>query len=77
VVKYNQGDLFTNVTVDDFLFSFGPGLRFSMPQFPLRLLFSFAFKSENGEIKWLNSSGVLNATSPQPVFVLSFNLPNR
>ena len=77
LIKQNQGDLFSNVTIDDFLFSFGPGLRFSMPQFPLRLLFSFAFKSENGEVKWLNSSGMLNATSPQPVFVLSFNLPNR
>jgi outer membrane protein insertion porin family len=76
LVKDNQADLFTNARVEDLLFSFGPGLRFSLPQFPLRLLFSFSFKREDGQIKWLNSNGALNATSPQPVFVLSFNLPN-
>jgi outer membrane protein insertion porin family len=77
-VKSEPGDLFSNLRAEDLYFSFGPGLRFSMPQFPLRLLFSFPFKNDNGSIKWLSSTGIeLIAKSPQPVFVLSFNLTNR
>jgi outer membrane protein insertion porin family len=77
VVKEDAGQLFSALTIDDFLFSFGPGLRFSIPQFPLRLLFGFAFKSVDGKVKWLSSGGQLEADSPQPLFVLSFNLVNR
>jgi outer membrane protein insertion porin family len=77
VVKDEPGQMFTNLSIDDFYFSFGPGLRFSLPQFPLRLLFGFAFKSDEGSVKWLTSSSQLTSPSPQPVFVLSFNLTNR
>jgi outer membrane protein insertion porin family len=77
VVKYDHKELFNGTKSDDFLFSFGPGLRFAMPQFPLRLMIAFAFKTEDGSVRWLNSGGSLAASSPQPLFVLSFSLPNR
>lgn len=56
--------------INDYYFSFGPGLRFSIPQFPLRLLLANTFKSQNGRPVWGNGKG------PDWRFVLSFNIPN-
>lgn len=66
-VKENPKDLFTNLTLDDFYFSFGPGMRFSLPQFPLRLLLANTFKFEDNNFEW----------DKKWQFVLSFNLSNR
>jgi outer membrane protein insertion porin family len=77
-IKKDSGKYFSTLTEEDFYFSFGPGLRFSIPQFPIRFLFGFAFKQTDHGIQWLNSAGTeIDSNSPQPVFVLSFNLPNR
>lgn len=72
-------DLFTSLKAQDFYFSFGPGLRFSMPQFPLRLLLAFPFKvDEAGSVKWLDSNGnTITSDKPHMQFVLSFNMTVR
>jgi len=38
--------------IDDFLFSVGAGLRFTIPQFPIRLYFSKGFQIKNGKVEW-------------------------
>lgn len=56
-----------HIGVEDFYFSLGPGLRFTIPQFPLRLLFANTFRVEDGSVNWNNTWK----------FVLSFNITNR
>ncbi|MGI5172546.1 outer membrane protein assembly factor BamA [Treponema sp. OMZ 840] len=70
-VKETPQKMFTQLSIDDFFFSFGPGLRFSLPQFPLRLMWGWAFKTNNGAFEW-NST-----TKYGGKFVLSFNLTNQ
>jgi len=68
-VKKGLTDLKT-FKIDDYYFSFGPGLRFVIPQFPLRLMFANTFKAQNGKLVWGNGKGA------DWRFVLSFNIPN-
>ena len=68
-VKKNIRDLRT-LSINDYYFSFGPGLRFVIPQFPLRLMFANTFRSVNGKPVWGNGK---NADWK---FVLSFSIPN-
>ncbi len=67
-VKGSAGDMFSSLELDDFYFSFGPGIRFLVPQFPLHLLFAFRYRFEDNQLKW--------AATPFQ-FVLSFNIVNR
>ena len=66
-IKEDIADLRT-LHIDDFYFSFGPGIRFLMPQFPLHLMFTWRFKTDNG---------VPHFAEVPFQFVLSFNIPNR
>lgn len=59
------------LTINDYYFSFGPGLRFLLPQFPLRLMLANTFRSNNGRPYWGNGRGA------DWRFVLSFNMPNN
>ena len=68
-VKKDIRDLRT-LSINDYYFSFGPGLRFVIPQFPLRLMFANTFRSVNGKPVWGNGK---NADWK---FVLSFSIPN-
>nr|WP_315442667.1 outer membrane protein assembly factor BamA [uncultured Treponema sp.] len=68
-IKKDLADLKT-FKFDDYYFSFGPGLRFVIPQFPLRLMFANTFRSQNGKPVWGNGKGA------DWRFVLSFNVPN-
>jgi len=45
-----------NFTIDNMRFSFGGGLRFTMPQFPLRFSFAKRFKTVNGIVEWQQGS---------------------
>lgn len=65
-VKDEPKDLF-NLDLNDFYFSFGPGLRFLVPQFPLHLLFANKFRIIDGETVWDDTWQ----------FVLSFNIVNK
>ncbi|EFW37528.1 outer membrane protein assembly complex, YaeT protein [Treponema phagedenis F0421] len=58
------------LTINDYYFSFGPCLRFTLPQFPLRLMFANTFRSNNWKPYWGNGKGA------DWKFVLSFNTPN-
>lgn len=58
------------LTINDYYFSFGPGLRFLLPQFPLKLMLANTFRSDHGKPYWSNGKG------PDWQFVLSFNSPN-
>lgn len=66
-IKQDFGSMITDLSLNDFYFSFGPAIRILMPQFPLHLLFAFRYKYDNG-FKW--------ADNPYQ-FVLSFNILNR
>lgn len=67
-VKPTYGDMLTNLKLDDFYFSFGPGIRFLVPQFPLHLLFAFKYDFVDNKPQW----------SSNPFqFVLSFNITNK
>lgn len=66
-VKNSVSDMFTNLKVDDFYFSFGPGIRFLVPQFPLHLLFANCFRIVDGDVQWGDTWK----------FVLSFNMTNK
>lgn len=74
-VKDEPEQMFNSVSIDDLYFSFGPGLRFLIPQFPLHLLFAWKFKTENGNLKWAGNCDNYNGNTFQ--FVLSFNIVNR
>lgn len=68
-IKEYPSDL-SVLKLEDYYMSFGPGLRFSIQQFPLRLLFANTFRLKDGDIEWSDGSG------PNWKFVLSFNLTN-
>ncbi|MBP3773119.1 MAG: outer membrane protein assembly factor BamA [Treponema sp.] len=68
VIKDEPNDLLNNLELTDFYCSMGPGLRFTIPQFPLRLLFANTFKfDEDKNIQW----------DKNWKFVLSFNITNK
>ena len=57
----------SSLKLDDFYFSYGPGLRFLIPQLPLHLMFAWRYRIEDGKPKF--------ADNPFQ-FVLSFNIVN-
>ncbi len=68
-IKNDLTDLKT-LSINDYYFSFGPGLRFALPQFPLRFLLSNTFRSKDGRPYWRNGKG------PDWRFTISINIPN-
>ncbi|HEC61725.1 MAG TPA: outer membrane protein assembly factor BamA [bacterium] len=52
VAAYNETAAMQDMTLDDFYFGFGGGIRFTIPQFPIRLYLAKRFKSENGVLQW-------------------------
>ncbi len=67
-IKSDVKTMFTDLSIEDFYFSFGPGIRVLMPQLPLHFLFAFKYRIVDGKPQW--------AESPFE-FVLSFNIVNR
>ena len=51
-VESVQGDYFRSFTIDNMRFSFGGGLRFTMPQFPLRFSLAKRFRTVDGVFTW-------------------------
>ncbi|MDR3312078.1 MAG: outer membrane protein assembly factor BamA [Spirochaetaceae bacterium] len=68
--KPKANDLFTDLGKNDFYFSYGPGIRFTLPQFPLRFLWAWKFHYVDNEIVWATRRN-------SPAFVLSFNIVNK
>lgn len=67
-LKPDFNSMMTDLSLNDFYFSFGPALRILMPQFPLHLLFAFRYQYDGNGFKW--------ADNPYQ-FTLSFNLVNK
>ena len=67
VLKDDYNTLFNDTAIEDFRFSCGPGIRFSIPQFPLRLLLANTFSVKDGKMDW----------SDYWKLTLSFNIANR
>jgi outer membrane protein insertion porin family len=44
VGRWNTPEEFTNFKIQDFLFGYGAGIRFSIPQFPIRLYMAKRFR---------------------------------
>ncbi|MCL2440295.1 MAG: outer membrane protein assembly factor BamA [Treponema sp.] len=53
-----------NFTIERFRFSFGGGLRFTIPQFPIRLSLAKGFTIEDGNIVWKTGSIFNSANTP-------------
>lgn len=71
MLKSDTKQMFKNMTLNDFYFSFGPGVRSLMAQFPLRVMLANTFKMTNGNFSWGNGK------NPDWKFVLSFNITNN
>lgn len=71
-VKPEINQMFSSLSINDFYFSMGPGIRFLMQQFPLHLLFTWRYQIQNGKVMW-GGKDRYNAYQ----FVLSFNIVNR
>lgn len=67
-VKPTFDRLVNSTKIEDFYFSFGPGIRFLIQQLPLHLLFAFRYRVVDGKPKM--------ADNPFQ-FVLSFNIVNK
>ncbi len=72
---WNERDSFRSMGIEDFKFSFGAGLRFTVPQFPIRLYLAKRFQVRNGAVEWQQGS-LLNPDDSETGgidFVLSFS----
>ena len=77
-IKKEVKDFFTNLKAEDWYFSFGPSLRFSLQQFPLRLLFANTCKVYDGKFSWVDPNGdSVHSFMNNWNFVLSFNITNN
>ena len=75
-------DQMSNLTIEDWYFSYGPGIRFLLPQFPLHLLFAWKYKinSDWEPVKaseWKKYKGGTGTDFSDFQFVLSFNITNK
>ncbi|MDR1618400.1 MAG: outer membrane protein assembly factor BamA [Treponema sp.] len=74
-VKNTPQQFFQNFSIDDMRFSFGGGLRFSIPQFPFRFSLAKRFRTEGGEFKWVKGAIGGNDNPASGIdFVISFAL---
>ena len=65
-VKHRVQDV-DSFKIEDFFFSYGPGIRFLIPQLPLHLMFAWRYRIVDGKAEFAD----------QPFnFVLSFNIVN-
>lgn len=68
-IKEDPWNLFNKLKAEDFFYSYGPSIRFCLPQFPLRLIFARRFTIQHGHVKYEDDGNFK--------FVLSFNLINK
>ncbi|MDR2158807.1 MAG: outer membrane protein assembly factor BamA [Treponema sp.] len=76
-VKETPTKFFREFSIDDMRFSFGGGLRFSIPQFPFRFSLAKRFRTEGGDFKWVKGAIGSNSNPASGIdFVISFALSN-
>lgn len=79
MIKSSVSDVFTDFgNLDDWYFSFGPSIRFTIQQFPIRLLFTSTFQAGENGIIWEDRYGSEVDNFWESLhFKLSFSVPNR
>jgi outer membrane protein insertion porin family len=50
--NYKEGSYFKNFTIENMRFSYGFGIRFTMPQFPFRFSLAKRFRVVDGQFQW-------------------------
>jgi outer membrane protein insertion porin family len=77
VVKPTPKELFTTLSLDEFRFSYGGGIRFTIAQFPFRFLLAKRFIIRNGHVEFQSGSMFRQANDPTSGldFVISFAVP--
>jgi outer membrane protein insertion porin family len=70
VTGYENAGGLGSMKLDDFKFGFGGGIRFAIPQFPIRLYLAKRFKTVNREVQW--QPGDLFTKSDRPSSGLDF-----
>jgi len=53
-VKEDWYAMFNSLNIEDFRFSMGSGLRFTIPQFPFRFSLAKRFQVVDNQVKWIN-----------------------
>lgn len=69
----NRGDIL-ETRPDDFLFTMGAGLRFTIPQFPIRLYLGKRFRVEDGSVQWEPGDVFANPDRPDSGLQFIFSL---
>jgi len=78
VVKGTPAEFSDGISIDDFRFSLGGGLRFAIPQFPFRFSLAKRFKFVDGKLTWMSGGLFKNKHEDSGLdFVLSFVLPTN
>lgn len=79
MLKPTFTEVFTDfANTDDWYFSFGPSIRFSLQQFPLRFLFASTFQIGENGVVWMDKYGDSVDNFWKSIhFTLSFSLTNR
>jgi outer membrane protein insertion porin family len=77
VVKPTPKDFFGDLTVEDWRFSYGGGLRFTIAQFPFRFMLAKRFIIRDGKVEFQSGSMFRQADDPTSGldFVISFAVP--
>ncbi len=55
-VKETPAAFFNDLSIEDFRFSLGAGLRFTIPQFPFRFSLAKRFQVVDGKVEWIRGS---------------------
>ncbi|GHU90266.1 outer membrane protein assembly factor BamA [Spirochaetia bacterium] len=71
-VESTQGKYFADFGIDNMRFSFGGGIRFTIPQFPFRFSFAKRFKTVDGQVEWQKGAIWSDAPGGGLDFVISF-----
>jgi outer membrane protein insertion porin family len=69
---WNEPSNIGTIGIENMLFGFGGGLRFTIPQFPIRLYLAKRFKIENGSVRW--QEGNIFNDSLDFVFAIGFEI---
>ncbi len=76
-VKSSPESLFNSLSLDDFRFSFGAGIRFTIPQFPFRFSLAKRFRFVDGQFNWVTGGLWRNENEGSGLdFVISFVVPS-
>lgn len=54
--SWNKLEFMSDTSIEDFYFSLGGGIRFTIPQFPIRLYMAQRFQIEDGKLHWIDGN---------------------